>query len=152
MIETINKLIRIQPQLVRNRREPTTRKSPGNGHAVARSEDHQDAQDRSPETPIGEEEDSHLGDSSRTRSCPRPRTRSPHNLREQIEEAPKSLTNGKPSSENAFRLATAMEHTLEKSASSSGHPRTDSVRSKPKPCASSSIHAQKAPLVHERIR
>ncbi|MBM3311028.1 MAG: sigma-70 family RNA polymerase sigma factor, partial [Candidatus Aminicenantes bacterium] len=97
MIETINKLIRVSRQLVQEiGREPSCEE-------IAKKMDMPVSKVRkiikiaqepiSLETPIGEEEDSHLGDFIEDKVMPSPPDTVIHiNLREQIEEALKSLT------------------------------------------------------------
>ena len=97
MIETINKLIRVSRALVQEiGREPTSEE-------IAKKMDMPVSKVRkiikiaqepiSLETPIGEEEDSHLGDFIEDKLIPSPPDTVIHiNLREQIEEALKSLT------------------------------------------------------------
>jgi RNA polymerase primary sigma factor len=119
MIETINKLIRISRSLVQEiGREPTSEE-------IARKMDMPVSKVRkiikiaqepiSLETPIGEEEDSHLGDFIEDKLMPSPPDTVIHiNLREQIEEALKSLTEreGKVL-KMRFGLGDGNEHTLE---------------------------------------
>jgi RNA polymerase primary sigma factor len=119
MIETINKLIRISRSLVQEiGREPTSEE-------IAKKMDMPVSKVRkiikiaqepiSLETPIGEEEDSHLGDFIEDKLMPSPPDTVIHiNLREQIEEALKSLTEreGKVL-KMRFGLGDGNEHTLE---------------------------------------
>ena len=119
MIETINKLIRISRSLVQEiGREPTSEE-------IAKKLDMPVNKVRkiikiaqepiSLETPIGEEEDSHLGDFIEDKLMPSPPDTVIHiNLREQIEEALKSLTEreGKVL-KMRFGLGDGNEHTLE---------------------------------------
>ena len=119
MIETINKLIRISRSLVQEiGREPTSEE-------IAKKMDMPVNKVRkiikiaqepiSLETPIGEEEDSHLGDFIEDKLMPSPPDTVIHiNLREQIEEALKSLTEreGKVL-KMRFGLGDGNEHTLE---------------------------------------
>ena len=97
MIETINKLIRVSRALVQEiGREPTSeeiaKKMDMPVHKVRKII--KIAQEPiSLETPIGEEEDSHLGDFIEDKLIPSPPDTVIHiNLKEQIEEALKSLT------------------------------------------------------------
>ncbi|HNT31568.1 MAG: RNA polymerase sigma factor RpoD [Acidobacteriota bacterium] len=119
MIETINKLIRISRQLVQEiGREPTSEE-------IARKMDMPVGKVRkiikiaqepiSLETPIGEEEDSHLGDFIEDKVMPSPPDAVIHiNLREQIEEALKSLTEREAKVlKMRFGLGDGNEHTLE---------------------------------------
>jgi RNA polymerase primary sigma factor len=119
MIETINKLIRISRSLVQEiGREPSSEE-------IAKKMDLPVSKVRkiikiaqepiSLETPIGEEEDSHLGDFIEDKLMPSPPDTVIHiNLREQIEEALKSLTEreGKVL-KMRFGLGDGNEHTLE---------------------------------------
>jgi len=119
MIETINKLIRVSRSLVQEvGREPTSEE-------IARKMDMPVTKVRkiikiaqepiSLETPIGEEEDSHLGDFIEDKLIPSPPDTVIHiNLKEQIEEALKSLTEreGKVL-KMRFGLGDGNEHTLE---------------------------------------
>ncbi|MBN1939763.1 MAG: RNA polymerase sigma factor RpoD [Candidatus Aminicenantes bacterium] len=119
MIETINKLIRISRQLVQEiGREPTSEE-------IAKKMDLPVGKVRkiikiaqepiSLETPIGEEEDSHLGDFIEDKVMPSPPDAVIHiNLREQIEEALKSLTEREAKVlKMRFGLGDGNEHTLE---------------------------------------
>ena len=119
MIETINKLIRVSRGLVQEiGREPTCEE-------IARKMDMPVNKVRkiikiaqepiSLETPIGEEEDSHLGDFIEDKLIPSPPDTVIHiNLREQIEEALKSLTEREGRVlKMRFGLGDGNEHTLE---------------------------------------
>jgi len=119
MIETINKLIRISRSLVQEiGREPTSEE-------IAKKMDMPVSKVRkiikiaqepiSLETPIGEEEDSHLGDFIEDKVMPsQPDTVIHINLREQIEEALKSLTEREAKVlKMRFGLGDGNEHTLE---------------------------------------
>lgn len=119
MIETINKLIRVSRSLVQDiGREPTSEE-------IARKMDMPVNKVRkiikiaqepiSLETPIGEEEDSHLGDFIEDKLMPSPPDTVIHiNLREQIEEALKSLTEREAKVlKMRFGLGDGNEHTLE---------------------------------------
>ena len=119
MIETINKLIRISRSLVQEiGREPTSEE-------IAKKMDMPVSKVRkiikiaqepiSLETPIGEEEDSHLGDFIEDKVMPSPPDTVIHiNLREQIEEALKSLTESEAKVlKMRFGLGDGNEHTLE---------------------------------------
>jgi len=119
MIETINKLIRISRALVQEiGREPTSEE-------IAKKMDMPVSKVRkiikiaqepiSLETPIGEEEDSHLGDFIEDKLIPSPPDTVIHiNLREQIEEALKSLTEREAKVlKMRFGLGDGNEHTLE---------------------------------------
>jgi RNA polymerase primary sigma factor len=119
MIETINKLIRISRQLVQEiGREPSSEE-------IAKKMDMPVSKVRkiikiaqepiSLETPIGEEEDSHLGDFIEDKVMPSPPDTVIHiNLREQIEEALKSLTEREAKVlKMRFGLGDGNEHTLE---------------------------------------
>jgi RNA polymerase primary sigma factor len=119
MIETINKLIRVSRSLVQEvGREPSSEE-------IARKMDMPVSKVRkiikiaqepiSLETPIGEEEDSHLGDFIEDKLMPSPPDTVIHiNLREQIEEALKSLTEREAKVlKMRFGLGDGNEHTLE---------------------------------------
>jgi RNA polymerase primary sigma factor len=119
MIETINKLIRVSRGLVQEvGREPTNEE-------IARKMDMPVSKVRkiikiaqepiSLETPIGEEEDSHLGDFIEDKLMPSPPDTVIYiNLREQIEEALKSLTEREAKVlKMRFGLGDGNEHTLE---------------------------------------
>ncbi|MCJ7612632.1 MAG: RNA polymerase sigma factor RpoD [Candidatus Aminicenantes bacterium] len=119
MIETINKLIRVSRSLVQEvGREPSSEE-------IARKMDMPVNKVRkiikiaqepiSLETPIGEEEDSHLGDFIEDKVMPSPPDTVIHiNLREQIEEALKSLTEREAKVlKMRFGLGDGNEHTLE---------------------------------------
>ncbi len=119
MIETINKLIRVSRGLVQEvGREP-------NSEEIAKKMDMPVSKVRkiikiaqepiSLETPIGEEEDSHLGDFIEDKLIPSPPDTVIHiNLKEQIEEALKSLTDREARVlKMRFGLGDGNEHTLE---------------------------------------
>ncbi len=119
MIETINKLIRISRSLVQEiGREPTSEE-------IAKKMDMPIIKVRkiikiaqepiSLETPIGEEEDSHLGDFIEDKVMPSPPDTVIHiNLREQIEQALISLTEREAKVlKMRFGLGDGNEHTLE---------------------------------------
>jgi RNA polymerase primary sigma factor len=119
MIETINKLIRVSRSLVQEvGREPTSEE-------IAKKMDMPVNKVRkiikiaqepiSLETPIGEEEDSHLGDFIEDKLIPSPPDTVIHiNLKEQIEEALKSLTDREGRVlKMRFGLGDGNEHTLE---------------------------------------
>ena len=119
MIETINKLIRISRSLVQEiGREPTCEE-------IAKKMDLPISKVRkiikiaqepiSLETPIGEEEDSHLGDFIEDKFIPSPPDAVIHiNLREQIENALKTLTEREAKVlKMRFGLGDGNEHTLE---------------------------------------
>jgi RNA polymerase primary sigma factor len=119
MIETINKLIRVSRSLVQEMgREPSCEE-------IAKKMDLSISKVRkiikiaqepiSLETPIGEEEDSHLGDFIEDKFIPSPPdTVININLREQIEEALKSLTEREAKVlKMRFGLGDGNEHTLE---------------------------------------
>ncbi len=119
MIETINKLIRVSRSLVQEiGREPTSEE-------IAKKMDMPVFKIRkiikiaqepiSLETPIGEEEDSHLGDFIEDKVMPSPpETVININLREQIGEALKSLTEREAKVlKMRFGLGDGNEHTLE---------------------------------------
>ncbi len=119
MIETINKLVRISRQLVQELgREPTCEE-------IAKKMDMPVSKVRkiikiaqepiSLETPIGEEEDSHLGDFIEDKLMPSPPERVFYqSLREQIDEALKTLTDREARVlKMRFGLGDGNEHTLE---------------------------------------
>jgi RNA polymerase primary sigma factor len=119
MIETINKLIRVSRSLVQEiGREPSVEE-------IARKMDLPIPKVRkiikiaqepiSLETPIGEEEDSHLGDFIEDKVIPSPPDTVIHiNLREQIEDALKTLTEREAKVlKMRFGLGDGNEHTLE---------------------------------------
>ena len=119
MIETINKLVRVSRSLVQEvGREPSSEE-------IAKKMDMPVSKVRkiikiaqepiSLETPIGEEEDSHLGDFIEDKVMPSPPDTVIHiNLREQIEEALKSLTEREAKVlKMRFGLGDGNEHTLE---------------------------------------
>ena len=119
MIETINKLVRVSRSLVQEiGREPSNEE-------IAKKMDMPVSKVRkiikiaqepiSLETPIGEEEDSHLGDFIEDKVMPSPPDTVIHiNLREQIEEALKSLTEREAKVlKMRFGLGDGNEHTLE---------------------------------------
>ena len=119
MIETINKLIRVSRTLVQEiGREPSSEE-------IAKKMDMPVNKVRkiikiaqepiSLETPIGEEEDSHLGDFIEDKLIPSPPDTVIHiNLKEQIEEALKSLTDREGRVlKMRFGLGDGNEHTLE---------------------------------------
>ena len=119
MIETINKLIRVSRSLVQEiGREPTCEE-------IAKKMDMSVNKVRkiikiaqepiSLETPIGEEEDSHLGDFIEDKVLPSPPDAVINiNLREQIGEALKSLTEREAKVlKMRFGLGDGNEHTLE---------------------------------------
>ncbi|MDD8020526.1 MAG: RNA polymerase sigma factor RpoD [Acidobacteriota bacterium] len=119
MIETINKLVRVSRQLVQELgREPTCEE-------IAKKMDMPVSKVRkiikiaqepiSLETPIGEEEDSHLGDFIEDKILPSPPEAVIHqSLREHIDEALKSLTDREGRVlKMRFGLGDGNEHTLE---------------------------------------
>ena len=119
MIETINKLIRVSRSLVQEiGREPTSeeiaKKMDMSVHKIRKII--KIAQEPiSLETPIGEEENSHLGDFIEDKVIPSPpETVININLREQIGEALKSLTEREAKVlKMRFGLGDGNEHTLE---------------------------------------
>lgn len=119
MIETINKLIRVSRSLVQEiGREPSCEE-------ISKKMDMPVNKVRkiikiaqepiSLETPIGEEEDSHLGDFIEDKFIPSPPDTVIHiNLREQIEDALKTLTEREAKVlKMRFGLGDGNEHTLE---------------------------------------
>ena len=97
MVETINKLIRTSRQLLQqNGREPTPEEIAKEMEISVEKvmEIQKIAQDPvSLETPIGEEEDSHLGDFIQDEDSPAPQDSAAHTLlREQLEEVMDTLT------------------------------------------------------------
>ncbi len=119
MIETINKLIRISRSLVQEiGREPTCEEIAERMEMPVNKVRKiiKIAQEPiSLETPIGEEEDSHLGDFIEDKIMPSPPDTVIHNsLREQIEEALKTLTDREAKVlRMRFGLGDGNEHTLE---------------------------------------
>ncbi len=119
MIETINKLIRISRSLVQEiGREPTSEEISEKMDLPVNKVRKiiKIAQEPiSLETPIGEEEDSHLGDFIEDKFMPSPPDTVIHiNLREQIEEALKTLTEREAKVlKMRFGLGDGNEHTLE---------------------------------------
>jgi RNA polymerase primary sigma factor len=142
MIETINKLIRTSRQLVQELgREPSSEE-------IARRMDIPVAKVRkvlkiaqepiSLETPIGEEEDSHLGDFIEDRQAVSPSEAVISvNLKEYTSQVLRTLT---PREERVikmrFGLEDGSEHTLEEVGQSFQVTESASARSKPRPCAS----------------
>jgi len=119
MIETINKLVRVSRQLVQEfGREPTCEE-------IAKKMEMPVSKVRkiikvaqepiSLETPIGEEEDSHLGDFIEDKVLPSPPEAVIHqSLKEHIEEALKTLTEREAKVlKMRFGLGDGNEHTLE---------------------------------------
>ncbi len=119
MIETINKLIRVSRALVQEiGREPTCEEIAERMEMPVNKVRKiiKIAQEPiSLETPIGEEEDSHLGDFIEDKIMPSPPDTVIHNsLREQIEEALKTLTEREAKVlRMRFGLGDGNEHTLE---------------------------------------
>jgi len=119
MIETINKLIRVSRCLVQEiGREPTCEEIATRMEMPVNKVRKiiKIAQEPiSLETPIGEEEDSHLGDFIEDKIMPSPPDTVIHNsLREQIEEALKTLTEREAKVlRMRFGLGDGNEHTLE---------------------------------------
>ncbi len=119
MIETINKLVRISRSLVQEiGREPTCEEIAERMEMPVNKVRKiiKIAQEPiSLETPIGEEEDSHLGDFIEDKIMPSPPDTVIHNsLREQIEEALKTLTDREAKVlRMRFGLGDGNEHTLE---------------------------------------
>lgn len=119
MIETINKLVRTSRQLVQELgREPTPEEiahrlemSPEKVRKIMKIA----REPVSLETPIGEEEDSHLGDFIEDKSIDSPIDRAIDvNLKEQIEQALETLTDReKTVIRMRFGLEMDSEHTLE---------------------------------------
>jgi len=119
MIETINKLVRTSRQLVQELgREPTPEEiahrlemSPEKVRKIMKIA----KEPISLETPIGEEEDSHLGDFIEDKSIDSPIDRAIDiNLKEQIEQALETLTDReKTVIQMRFGLEMDSEHTLE---------------------------------------
>ena len=119
MIETINKLTRVSRALVQEvGREPSSEeigKKMDLPVSKVRKIIKIAQQPLSLETPIGEEEDSHLGDFIEDKLIPSPPDTVIHiNLKEQIEEALKSLTEREGRVlKMRFGLGDGNEHTLE---------------------------------------
>ncbi len=98
MVETINKLIRVQRQLLQEKgRDPTPEEiAEQMGITVERVREIQKVAQEpvSLETPIGEEEDSHLGDFIEDEDAPAPAEAAGYQLlKEQLEEVLDTLTN-----------------------------------------------------------
>jgi RNA polymerase primary sigma factor len=145
MIETINKLIRTSRALVQELgREPTSEE-------IAKRMDIPVAKVRkvlkiaqepiSLETPIGEEEDSHLGDFIEDRNIVSPAEAVINlNLKEQTEAVLRTLT---PREEKVikmrFGVGDGSEHTLEEVGRTSPSRASASGRSRPRRCASCGI-------------
>ena len=119
MIEAINKLIRVSRNLVQEiGREPTSEeisKKMDLPINIVRKIIKFSQQPISLETPIGEEEDSHLGDFIKDEVIPSPPDTVIHiNLREKIEGALKTLTEREAKVlKMRFGLGDGNEHTLE---------------------------------------
>jgi RNA polymerase primary sigma factor len=119
MIEAINKLIRVSRNLVQEiGREPTSEeisKKMDLPINIVRKIIKFAQQPISLETPIGEEEDSHLGDFIKDEVLPSPPDTVIHiNLREKIEGALKTLTEREAKIlKMRFGLGDGNEHTLE---------------------------------------
>ena len=117
MIETINKLIRTSRALVQELgREPTSKRSPADGHPGAKVRKVlKIAQEPiSLETPIGEEEDSHLGDFIEDRNIVSPAEAVINlNLKEQTEAVLKTRHRAKKVIKMRFGVGDGSEHTLE---------------------------------------
>lgn len=119
MVETINKLIRVNRQLAQELgRDPTPAeiaKEMGIGESKVREIIKIAQEPVSLETPIGEEEDSHLGDFIEDENAPAPaEVASNAMMREQLQEVLHTLT---PREEKVIRLRFGLEdgqaHTLE---------------------------------------
>jgi len=111
MVETINKLIRVQRQLVQELgREPTPEEIAAHMDIPVERvrEIMKIAQEPvSLETPIGEEEDSHLGDFIEDQDAPAPAEAASYQLlREQLEEVLETLT---PREEKVLRLRFGLD-------------------------------------------
>jgi RNA polymerase primary sigma factor len=119
MVETINKLVRVSRRLVQEYgREPTSEEI-GRGMEIAPEKVREimkvSQEPVSLETPIGEEEDSHLGDFIEDRNIVSPAEAVINlNLKEQTEAVLKTLT---PREEKVikmrFGVGDGSEHTLE---------------------------------------
>mgnify|MGYP000460668782 CR=1 FL=1 len=119
MVETINKLIRVNRQLAQELgRDPTPAeiaKEMGISESKVREIIKMAQEPVSLETPIGEEEDSHLGDFIEDENAPAPaEVASNAMMREQLQEVLHTLT---PREEKVIRLRFGLEdgqaHTLE---------------------------------------
>ena len=119
MVETINKLIRVNRQLAQELgRDPTPAeiaKEMGISESKVREIIKIEQEPVSLETPIGEEEDSHLGDFIKDENAPAPaEVASNAMMREQLQEVLHTLT---PREEKVIRLRFGLEdgqaHTLE---------------------------------------
>ena len=110
MVETINKLIRIQRQLLQDLgREPTPEEICGNGFTNRKvREILKIAQEPvSLETPIGEEDDSHLGDFIEDQDATSPAEHAAYELlKEQLEDVLDTLTDRE---ENVLRLRFGLD-------------------------------------------
>src|SRR5665648_873869 len=119
MVETINKLIRISRQLLQEfGREPTVKEIAENMEITEEKvrEILKTAQEPvSLETPIGKEEDSHLGDFIEDKDAPAPPKVATYTLlKEQLEDVLETLTyREKRVLELRFGIATGHPHTLE---------------------------------------
>ncbi len=154
MIETINKLIRTSRQLVQELgREPTSEE-------IAKRMDIPVAKVRkvlkiaqepiSLETPIGEEEDSHLGDFIEDRAVVSPADAVINvNLKEQTAHVLRTLTAREEKViKMRFGLEDGSEHTWRKSGSRSPSPASASARSRPRRCVSCVIRRDPANCGH----
>ncbi|MFZ5822955.1 MAG: RNA polymerase sigma factor RpoD [Bacillota bacterium] len=123
MVETINKLIRVTRQLVQELgREPLPEEIAGHMEiSVERVREIQKiAQEPvSLETPIGEEEDSHLGDFIEDQDAPAPAEAASFTLlKEQLEEVLESLT---PREEKVLRLRFGLDDGRARTLEEVGH-------------------------------
>ena len=111
MVETINKLVRISRRLVQEYgREPTSREI-GKDMEIAPEKVQEilkvSQEPVSLETPIGEEEDSHLGDFIEDQAAPAPVDAASHQLlKEQVQEVLSTLT---PREQKVLRLRFGLE-------------------------------------------
>ncbi len=150
MIETINKIVRTSRQMLHEiGREPTPEEL-AEKLAMPLEKVRKvlkiAKEPISLETPIGDEEDSHLGDFIEDKNVVLPIDAAiQSNLRETTTRVLASLT---PREERVLRMRFGIgmntDHTLEEVGNSSRSPASASARSRPRPCASSSIRAGRA--------
>ena len=146
MVETINRVLRTSHSMVQKLgREPTTKEIADELHIEESKVEEvlKIAQEPvSLETPIGEEEDSHLGDFIQDDEASQPSEEASYTLlREQLEEVLSTLT---PREEQVLRMRfrTASRTRSRRSARSSTSRANASARSSPRPCASCAIRPE----------
>ena len=142
MVETINKLVRISRRLVQEYgREPTSEEI-GRGMEIAPEKVREimkvSQEPVSLETPIGEEEDSHLGDFIEDQGTLAPADAASHQLlKEQVMDVLATLT---PREQKVLSCASAWKTAAaarwKRSAASSTSPGSASARSRRRRCAS----------------